>query len=114
MKILFTTQLLPYPPHIGGTYKTFAILKLLAKKHKIQVVTFHDKKDGRKDAKRLEEILRIKVKSFFRPVVTAPSKEIKHIALRSLLSKKPFRVYKYFDKRAVKYLQSITKKEKFD
>ena len=60
MKILFTTQLLPYPPHTGGTYKTFAILKLLAKKHKIQVVTFHDKKGGRKDAKRLEEILRIK------------------------------------------------------
>lgn len=114
MRILFFTQLLPYPPHTGGIYKTFAILKLLAKKHDVQVVTFHDQKMGIKNARKLEKICRIKVKSFYRPVVTAPSKEIKHIALQSLLSTKPFRVHKYYDTRVVKYIQSITKSEIFN
>lgn len=114
MKILFLTQLLPYPAHTGGTYKTYSILSLLAKKHSIHVVTFNDKKYGQKDARKLEKFLKIKVKSFYRPVVTKPNKDIKHIAMLSLFSKKPYRVYKYFDKRALKYLLRKTKSVKFD
>jgi len=114
VKILFITQLLPYPPRTGGKVKTFNILKLLAKQHQIHLVTFHDRKSGQTHARQLEKLLNIKVKSFYRPLVTAPSKKIKTVAFKSLFSTKPFRVYKYFSQTAADYLNKISQKQQFD
>lgn len=114
MNLLFLTQLLPYPPYTGGKYKTFSILKLLAKSHQIHLVTFHTQKIDQLQIKKLESLLNIKVKSFYNPIVTAPSKKIKLVALKSLFSRKPFRIYKYFDTQLANYLKKLTTKKSFD
>ena len=40
MKILFLTQLSPYPPSSGGAIKTYNILKHLGSRHEISLLTF--------------------------------------------------------------------------
>ncbi|MFC1654142.1 hypothetical protein ACFL1M_04860, partial [Patescibacteria group bacterium] len=115
MKVLFITQLLPWPPRTGGKYKTYRLLKLLSKKNTITLVTFHsDKKFGIVEARNLEKKLGIKVKSFYRPEATAPSKKIKKLALKSLFTNKPFRVYKYFSYDVVNYLKNLSEEVNFD
>jgi|GEM_PF-5410984 polysaccharide biosynthesis protein PslH len=114
MKILFITQLLPYPPYTGGKCKTFSILKILAKSHQVHLVTFHTRKIDLEQIKKLEALLNIKVKSFFHPLVTAPSKDIKFTAFKSIFSNKPFRVYKYFHLPMAQYLSNLTQKIRFD
>ena len=114
MKILFITQLLPYPPFTGGKYKTLSILKLLAEKHKVHLVTFHTRKIDKAQIEGLEKLLSIKVSSFFHPLVTAPSKSIKLTAFKSIFSNKPFRVYKYFHQPLAQFLNKLTQETSFD
>lgn len=45
MKILFLTPQLPYPPHQGTTLRNFNILKQLAARHEIHLLTFGENSD---------------------------------------------------------------------
>lgn len=40
MKILFLTQICPYPPHNGGAIKTFNILKHLGSRHDVELLLY--------------------------------------------------------------------------
>jgi len=114
MNILFITQLLPYPTTSGGQFKTFSILKTLAKTNKIHLVTFHDKNLKAKNAKKLEKLLKIKVKSFYWPVISTESKKLFIKAILSIFSPKPFRTCKYFSTKTANYLKKISKQNHFD
>ena len=115
MKILFITQLLPYPPRNGGAIKVYAILKLLAKmRAKIHLVTFHDDEKKAINARTIEKKLNIRVTSLYNPQTTAPNRELKHVALRSLFSIKPFRVFKYHSEKMAALVGELSTAEKYD
>jgi len=113
-KILFITQLLPYPPYSGGKLKTFKILKILAQKYHLQVICFHDQKHHQKNAQKLSTLLNIKVKSFHWPVISKANKKLIIKAVASLFSLKPFRVYKYFNPKLAKYITKLTSQHNFN
>ncbi len=62
--ILFITTFIPYPPHGGAYQRSYNIIRHLAKKHNIYLIGFIKKADDYENAKRLEEICKIKVFPF--------------------------------------------------
>lgn len=86
MKILFLTQLFPYPPICGGTIKSFNILSHLGRRHEVVLVSF-----VREDPTP-EQIGALA--SFCKEIRTVPIKRstinnLKYAAF-SLMSKRPF------------------------
>jgi glycosyltransferase involved in cell wall biosynthesis len=56
LKILFLTQLLPYPLDAGAKIRAFHSLQWLSKEHQITLLTFTRKEDSPDSIKRLQEI----------------------------------------------------------
>lgn len=114
MKILFFSQLLPFPTDNGGKIKTLAILKTLKKlDHQIFLVCFVDKKEHLKYQKKLKNIY-WKTKVFYNPVVTKNHKELIVKGFLSLFSLKPFAVYKYYKNEMASYVKEVTERNQFD
>lgn len=49
MKVLFLSQLFPYPPVCGGTIKSYNLLKHLASRHKVSFVSFVRKQPSKQE-----------------------------------------------------------------
>lgn len=115
MKILFITELLPYPPNTGGKYKTFKILNIIAKKHKIYLISFVDQKssDSKLGELKLKEICK-EIKTFILPIITADHNKLLFKIILSLFVKNPFIVHKYFSQNIKKYIEYVLIKNKFD
>lgn len=114
MKILFLTQLLPYPIDNGGKIKTLAILKTFKNLgHQVFLACFVDKKEGLKYQKELKNIC-YQIKVFYHPVVTKSNKQLLLKAFLSLFSLKPFAVFKYYKKEMKEFLKKTVKQEKLD
>jgi len=114
MKILFLTQLLPYPLDNGGKVKTLAILKTLkGLGHQIYLVCFADKKQDLKRAREIENIC-WQTKVFYNPVITKSYKKLMLKGFLSLFSPKPFAVFKYHRREAEDFLKRVIQKENFD
>lgn len=97
MKILFLTNLLPYPLDNGGKIKTYTTLKALSDAgHDVDLLCFKETQAlmDKEEAKLLE--ICHSVKQVYLPLTTADHKNymIKMVA-KSLFSILPFSVYKY-------------------
>lgn len=116
MKILFLTNLLPYPLDNGGKIKTYTTLDSLKKMgHQIDLVCFTEQ--SKIDEKSQNNILKLccKVKQIQHKLTTAENK--KHmifLAAESLLSKYSFGVFKYLSNDMKKCLDEWCKETKYD
>ena len=97
MKILFLTNLLPYPLDNGGKIKTFTTIKALADGgHDIDLLCFKETSSSMNDEEtKLLEMCN-SVNQIFLPLTTANHKRyMVRIATKSLFSALPFSIYKY-------------------
>ena len=97
MKILFLTNLLPYPLDNGGKIKTYTTLKSLYEAgHEIDLLCF--KETNSSMSKDETELLRIcnSINQVYLPLTTVNYKKYMiGIAAKSLFSRLPFSIYKY-------------------
>ncbi len=113
MKILFITQVFPYPPDSGGRIKTYETLKLLGKKHEVYLVCFSPKLLSREQEEKILKICRsIKVITSLIPF--SQFKDIKPFIFRHLFSPMPFIVNRFRNKKMEQIIKSLIKKEHFD
>ncbi|SDP75387.1 glycosyltransferase [Selenomonas ruminantium] len=115
MKILFLTNLLPYPLDNGGKIKTYTTLKALHENgHEINLVSFYENEDEKKSIQKIKEIC-LAVNTINLKLTTATNKEyMRKVALKSLFSKYSFGVYKYLNNKMIGLLQKIAREEKYD
>lgn len=97
MKILFLTNLLPYPLDNGGKIKTYTTLKSLSEAgHDIDLLCFKETKKSMEENE--SEILKLcrTVKQVYLPLTTADHKKyMVGVAIKSVFSTLPFSIYKY-------------------
>ena len=113
MKILFITQFLPYPADTGGKIKTWKVLRVLAKKHQVFLISFVEEKEDLRWELQIKKVC-FALKTFVTPIITTSYQKLKQKALLGILNPKPFRVQKYFLKETADFIERLTKKEKFD
>lgn len=112
MKILYITQLLPYPLDTGGKIKTYKTIQLLSKHHQIYLTCFVAKASGLRYKKELEKLCQ-KVKVFVWPLTSARYKKILNKVFLNFLSLTPFIFYRYFNPKMKQFINDLLKKEKF-
>ncbi len=109
MKILFLTNLLPYPLDNGGKIKTYTTIKnFFDLGHEVDLMCFKENKDSMLVDEC--EILKIckSVVQVYLPLTTVENKKYMiNIAMKSIFSKKPFSIYKYKSK---DFVQKLTDK----
>lgn len=98
MKILYITQLLPYPADAGGKIKTFSTLSALTKTHDVSVVCFVENDERLRHVRPFKKELRLNfVRAFVNELVVEKAlKQQLILMLKSLLTIKPYPVYKYW------------------
>jgi len=108
LKILIITPRIPFPPYRGDKLKIFNLAKVLSKNNIVKIITFQEKA---KDLELIDEL-----KKFNFEIST-----IKHNNLNSLIgiftaifSNIPFQVAFFKSKKMFKFLENLTKNEKFD
>lgn len=110
MKILFLTNLLPYPLDNGGKIKTYTTLKSLSEAgHDIDLLCFKETKESMKENE--SEILKLchTVKQVYLPLTTADHKKyMVDVAIKSIFSTLPFSIYKY---QSAEMLQELSAKK---
>lgn len=114
-RIVYVTTLLPYPPDMGGKIKTFSTLKRVVKRADVYLFSFVDK---REDLVFEKNLLKIGVKRCFtlvNPVIAEKHRLTQFkIFLESLLTLKPYSVYKYYKKEMVRLISRFLREEKID
>jgi len=108
MKILMITPYLPYPLVSGGQIRSYNLLKLLAKKHEITLVSFIRKEEEKDSILHLQNFCQ-DVKTVLRGKAWSP----KNI-LVSGFSYFPFLIAIYYSQKAKKIISELLKKEDFD
>ncbi len=98
MKILYITQLLPYPADAGGKIKTFSTLSVLTKTHDVSLICFVEHKQHLQHVPVLKRVLSLKnVHAFVNELVVEKNLFQQIILiLKSLCTIKPYPVYKYW------------------
>lgn len=116
MKILFLTNLLPYPLDNGGKINSYTKLQALHDGgHIVDLLCFDQReKTPPDDIKHMCQICHL-VKTFFLRITTEYYKfHMTMIALGSLFTKDSYGVYKFKSKEMVDYLRKLAKTEKYD
>ena len=114
MKILFITNLIPYPLDNGGKIKTYNILEILSEENEIDLFAFYENEKERESIDFLkrkfrnvvgvEKILTTKKNIFY--MLT--------IAIKSIFSKYPFVILKYIDKKMRNLLEEYILDNNYD
>lgn len=116
MKILFLSNLLPYPLDNGGKINSYTKLKALHDGgHAVDLLCFDQRKTV--PSGDIEQMLRIcrSVKTFYLRITTEYYKFYLFFkALCSLMSEYSYGVYKFQSKDMVKYLRKLAETEKYD
>lgn len=98
MKILFITNLLPYPLDNGGKIKTYNVIKSLSKENIVDMICFYEDENILNYMSELNEFLN-KIYAFPKRLTTRKNKkEMFFKAILSIFSKYPYSVYKYDEK----------------
>lgn len=113
MKILYLTQVLPYPPDSGGKIKTYQTLRFLSKKHQVYLVCFTPQSRDLTYQRNLQRLC-AEVKVFVSNTPFDHFRNIHPIILKSLFLPEPFIVHRYRDGRFKKAVEEILEKEKID
>lgn len=114
MRILFITNLLPYPLDNGGKIKSYNTLKMLSKENIIDIFSFYED-DREKESleymrKQFNEVNIIK-----KHLTTSTNiKKMILIGVKSLLSKSPFVILKYKDNKMKSLLKEKINENKYD
>lgn len=114
MKILFITNLIPYPIDNGGKIKTYNTLKILSNNNDIDLMCFYEEDNELKGKEHLYKYCR-NIDCIKKPITT--SKNIKYMifmAIKNIFSKMPLVVYKYMDKDFLKKLNENLDKNDYD
>lgn len=112
MKILFLTNLLPYPLDNGGKIKTYNILKALCIEHTVDLLCFYENESDKKYVNNVKELCN-EVYCFNKKLTTRKNKkEMICKAFLSLFSKYSFGLYKFQDKGMQKKIDEI--KDNYD
>jgi polysaccharide biosynthesis protein PslH len=108
MKILFLTSRLPYPPFQGDRLKIYHILRILARKHQITLLSFtldtaedNLAKELAPFCQRIETIILPKIQSY-------------QNLLPGIFSNKPFQVSYYYSNAFQQKLNQILAEDKYD
>ena len=100
MKILFLTNLLPYPLDNGGKIKSYTTLSAFAAAgYEVDILCFKEKRNSMNiEEAELKKICN-SINQIFLPLTTADHmKYMIGIAIKSLFSKLPFSIHKYQSK----------------
>lgn len=116
MKILFLTNLLPYPLDNGGKIKTYTTICALSKAgHEIDLVCFSEKKDPDKSYQKEIEKLCASVHQVYLRLTTAENMPyMMKLAVKSLFSMYSFGLYKYQSTQMQEVLQNLCKTQAYD
>lgn len=116
MKILFLTNLLPYPLDNGGKIKTYTTIDTLAKEgHQIDLVCFSEQINVNKNSQEIILKLCNRVEQVYQRLTTAENKKyMLGLALRSLFSVYSFGLYKYRSREMKKILNDLCSKNSYD
>jgi len=113
MKILYVTQLLPYPKDSGGKIKTFETINMLSEKNDLHIVSFVDSQEKLVNAKLLKKWSN----SINTVVLPSTTQRIRFFYLKILLNlfnPTPFSIKRNYSKKMKKLIAELCKKEKFD
>lgn len=116
MKILFLTNLLPYPLDNGGKIKTYTTICSLANENNdIDLVCFTEQQEiNIQNQNNVLELCRT-VEQVYLKLTTAENKKyMMQLAARSLVSRYSFGLYKYCSKKMEETLEKLCSKEKYD
>ena len=108
MKILIITPRVPYPPYRGDKLRLFHNAKTLAKRHRVDIVTFNQGKSDITSSLELKKF-GINIKTVSLPFWVSFLKVIKNI-----FSGIPFQIAYYSSKKMQKELQEIVKENEYD
>jgi sugar transferase (PEP-CTERM/EpsH1 system associated) len=108
MKLLFVTGTLPYPPTDGWKIRVFALLRGLAPRHAVSVVSFVRRSDEAQTVQRLRDH-GIEVHVVSRDHRYAPSK-----LLQGLVGRTAFPILNYRDERMTHSLRRVLQSDTFD
>lgn len=116
MKILFLTNLLPYPLDNGGKIKTYTTLQGLSRAgHCVDLVCFTEDKMGINDVPiELSRICNRVEQTFLRLTTAENRKYMMQVAMRSLFSKFSFGVYKYKSQDMFLKLKELSESVQYD
>lgn len=114
MRILFLTNLLPYPLDNGGKIKTYNILETLSEKGDIDLFCYYENDDELKYEKELKTICK-SINYFKKPLTTNNNiSYMKKVAAKSLISKLPMTVFKYYDDKMKEKLSEYIECNNYD
>jgi sugar transferase (PEP-CTERM/EpsH1 system associated) len=107
-RLLFLTPDLPYPPHQGAAIRTYNLIKHLAARHEIHVLSFVQ---GEDDAQRIESL-----SPYCATVATlpAPSRSSARRALSVLFSSRPDMALRLPSSSFTDQLRILLERERFD
>jgi len=113
VKILFITQILPYPLDSGGKIKTYQTVKALSRKHQVWLVCFAPESLPLLMIEKMRRVCyRVEIITSLYP--TAQFKEIKMFIFKSIFSFLPFMVCRYRSREMKNLVEELVRKEKFD
>lgn len=114
MKILFITNLIPYPIDSGGKIKTYNTLKILSKNNDIDLMCFYENNGELKGKKHLYKLCK-DIYCVKKPITTR--KNIKYMllmAIRNIFNEMPLVAYKYMDKKFLEKMNQNIKEKNYD
>ena len=115
MKILFLTNLLPYPLDNGGKIKTYTTLKALKNaKHSIDLICFYETEDALRYENELADICDRIYQVPLRLTTALNPRYMMLKAAQSMLSPYPFSIYKYLSHNFTKILNDLKEKNEYD
>lgn len=114
MRILFVSNLLPFPLNNGGKIKTYHTLKALSKNNHVDFVSFINSNEEKKYIEQLGEIVN-SVKVIKKTVIRKTSTFSFITSLvSSLVTNYPYVIYKFWDKRMKKLLEELQQENNYD
>lgn len=116
MRILFLTNLLPYPLDNGGKIKTYTTLQGLSMAgYDIDLVCFTENEEDVHNVPKELAVICNKVVQVFLPLTTAENKKyMLKIAMKSLFSTYSFGLYKYISRDMILKLKQLSESESYD
>lgn len=116
-KILFLTNLLPFPLDNGGKIKTYNTLKALEELFEIDLFCFVDsEKDYNNITEMQKKFSNIKNINVLKKTLIKDSSKSKFLYdyTKSLFTLNPYNINKYFDKRAVSIIRKLISENKYE
>ena len=115
MKILFLTNLLPYPLDNGGKIKTYTTLKALKRaEHSIDLLCFYETEDALRYEDDLADICDRIYQVPLRLTTALNQSYMMLKAVQSIFSSYPFSIYKYLSYNFINLLNDLKEKYEYD